>query len=162
MLQIKTYIYAPFGPKQAAQKIPIDDIDALKRATPYMDLMKLEGYIDLSYYGTPIMDDSLTDLIFFTWDEMLRAIRSVVETGRGCVGFWWDVKAICLKQTNPRFLLLKVSGKGWLLPKDELLTVLVDGAIQFFQGMFSVFSRYKRDYEACLQLKEWLIRERHI
>ena len=51
MLQIKTYIYAPFGPKQAAQKIPIDDIDALKRAAPYMDLMKLEGYIDLSYYG---------------------------------------------------------------------------------------------------------------
>lgn len=162
MLQINTYIYVRFDPKQWASEIAMDEIDRLKTAEPYInfDFEELEGYIDLSYYGAPILDDRYGDLIYFTWYEMVDAIDSFAKTGRGCAGLWSIPTSICLEQIkNPDFVLLKVDGKGWLLPKNELVTILIDGAVQFYGNMFKVFMRNKKDYHDCLKLKERLIRE---
>ena len=67
MLQIETYIHVPFNPKQWASEIAMDEIDCLKTAEPYInfDFEELEGHIDLSYCGVPILDDCYGDLIYF-------------------------------------------------------------------------------------------------
>src|SRR5690606_11374055 len=162
MFQIKTYIYVPCGPKQGTSEIPMDDIDALKRAGPDMSLEDLEGHIDLSYYGAPILDDRLGDWIHFTWQELVDAINSFAEKGCGCAGIWSSPVSMCLKRTTPRLVLLKVNDEGWLWPKGELLAALIDGALQFYEGMFRAFRSNKKEYHDCLELKRRLIRKGHI
>src|SRR5690606_40766078 len=80
MFQVQTYIYFPVirikNPSFPAE-IPINDTDTLRKAEPYLDFKRLQGHIELSYYGQPILTEKFGDFIIEYWSYLLNAIEDL-------------------------------------------------------------------------------------
>ena len=164
MFHVQTYIYNnnPSFPGE----IPVDDTDTLRKAEPYLDFERLDGHIELSYYGQPILTEKLGDFIKEYWAYLIQAINSLMEEGSGGMYLPDQPIPIDFQEQGPNRVLLTVGKNGkygkWLLPKEELIKALLDGAARFYKGLSSdAFSdsftqQYplEEGYEYCLNLKK--------
>src|SRR5690606_14959950 len=119
-------------------EIPVDDKVTLKKAEPYLDFNYLEGHIELSYYGQPILTENLGDYIIDYWDYLFQAILSFMEKGSGGMYLPDQTKAKVIKKKGRKCVLVKIARKGKygkrLWPKEGLLKTLIKGAAGFYKG----------------------------
>lgn len=119
----------------------------------------------MSYNGQPILTEKYGDFFVDYWSYLVRVIEAFTENGRSKMYLPDQPIAITLKEQGRNWVLMTISdieviGK-WLLPREELIKTLTDGAIHFFKGLSDVFSdsinrqyRFKEIYEECLELKK--------
>ncbi|MFS8512342.1 MAG: hypothetical protein LOD87_01255 [Planifilum fulgidum] len=168
MFQVQTYIYFPVirikNPSFPAE-IPINDTDTLRKAEPYLDFKRLQGHIELSYYGQPILTENLGDYIIDYWDYLFQAILSFMEKGSGGMYLPDQPIPIDIEKKGSKWVLMTIGRKGkygkWLLPREELLKTLMNGAASFYKGLSDAFSdsivqkyRFKDRYEYLLNFKK--------
>lgn len=166
MFQVQTYIYFPVEKNASFPvEIPVDDKVTLTKAEPYLDFNYLEGHIELSYYGQPILTEKLGDYIIDYWDYLFRAIKSFIKKGSGGMYLPDSPVPIDIKEQGPNWVLLTIGEGGeygkWLLPREELLKTLLDGAASFYKGLSDAFSdsivqkyRFRDRYEYLLNFKK--------
>jgi len=168
MLHVQTYIYFPvihFKNSSFPAEIPVDDTATLRKAEPYLDFERFEGYIELSYHGQLILTEEYGDFIKDYWDYLLQAIESFMEKGSGRMYLPDQPVPIAIKVQGPNWVLMTVGEGGeygkWLLPREELIKTLLDGAASFYKGLSDAFSDsidrqygFKEMYEYCLGLKK--------
>ena len=164
MFHLQTYIYFPVHNPSFPEDIPVDDTDTLGKAEPYLDFERLQGHIELSYHGQPILTEEYWDFIVEYWSYLIDLIEGFMENGFGKIYFPDQQISISVKEQGPNWVLMTISdieviGK-WLLPREELMKTLTDGAIRFFKGLSEAFSdsvnrqyRFKDVYKECLELK---------
>ncbi|MFO7291330.1 hypothetical protein SAMN04488025_1353 [Planifilum fulgidum] len=173
MFQVQTYIYFPVirikNPSFPAE-IPINDTDTLRKAEPYLDFKRLQGHIELSYYGQPILTEKFGDFIIEYWSYLLNAIEDLMN--EGCGGMFLPDQPIPIdfEEKGPNWVLMTVGEGGeygkWLLPREELIKTLINGAVQFFKELCDAFSdaivqqrNLKALYEETLDFKKQYIGE---
>lgn len=165
MIHVQTYIYFPVYNPSFPEEIPVDDMDTLRKAEPYLDFERLHGHIELSYYGQPILTDKFGDFIKDYWDYMLQAIRSFLKNGVGGMSLPDQPIPITIEEQGSNWVLMTVGDDGeygkWLLPREELIKTLLDGAIRFYKGLSEPFSdsivqqyRFKDAYKHLLSYKK--------
>ena len=166
MFHVQTYIYLPRKKNPSLPPvIPVDDTNTLRKAEPYLDIEYLEGYIELSYYGQPILTNRLGDFIISYWDYLFQAIVSFLEEGSGGMYLPDQPIPIEIERQGSNWVLMTVGEGGeygkWLLPKEELINALLDGAIHFNKCLFEAFSdtvdqkyRFKNRYEGLIKFKK--------
>ena len=168
MFHLQTYIYFPvirIKNSSFPAEIPVDDTDTLRKAEPYLDFERLDGHIELSYHGQPILTDEYGDFIKAYWDYMLQAIESFMEKGSGGMSLPDQPLPIAFKEQGLNWVLMTVGHDGeygkWLLPREELIKTLLDGAARFYKGLSDAFSDsivqqygYKEMYKYCVDLKK--------
>ena len=168
MFHVQTYIYFPvirIKNPSFPSEIPVNDTNTLKKAESYLDFERLQGYIELSYYGQPILTEEYGDFIKEYWAYMLQAIRYFMREGFGRMYLPDQPIPIAFQEQGPNRVLLTVGKNGkygkWLLPKEELIKALLDGAARFYKGLSDAFSdsvkqQYplEEGYEYCLNLKK--------
>ena len=165
MFHVQTYIYFPVNENPSfPAEITVDDTSTLRNAEPYLDFERLDGHIELCYQGQPILTEGYGDFIKAYWDYLLQAIRSFMKTGSGEMSLPDQPIPIVIKEQGLNWVLMTVGRDGkygkWLLPKEELIKTLLEGAIRFFKGLSDAFSDsivqqygYKRMYKYNLDLK---------
>ena len=143
----------------------MDDKVTLKKAEPYLDFNYLEGHIELSYYGQPILTENLGDYIIDYWDYLFQAILSFMEKGSGGMYLPDQPIPIDIEKKGSKWVLMTIGRKRkygkWLLPREELLKTLMNGAASFYKGLSDAFSdsivqkyRFKDRYEYLLNFKK--------
>ena len=165
MFHLQTYIYFPVYKPSFPAEIPVEDTDTLRKAEPYLDFDRLDGHIVLTYQGQPILTEKYGDFIVDYWSYLVRAIEAFMQTGRGKMYLPEQPISITIKEQSPNWVLMTIGHQGkygkWLLPKDELIKTLLDGAVRFFYSVSEAFSdtinqqyRFKDTYNECLELKK--------
>ncbi len=166
MFHVQTYIYFPVKKNPSFPvEIPVDDKVTLKKAEPYLDFNYLEGHIELSYYGQPILTEKLGDYIIDYWDYLFQAILSFMEKGSGGMYLPDQPIPIDIEKKGSKWVLMTIGRKGkygkWLLPREELLKTLMNGAASFYKGLSDAFSdsivqkyRFRDRYEYLLNFKK--------
>ena len=166
MFHVQTYIYFPINENPSfPAEIPVDDTNTLRKAEPYLDFRRLEGYIELSYHGQPILTEEYGDFIKEYWAFLIQAIDSFMEKGRGGMYLRDQPIPIDFDEQGPNWVLMTVGKNGkygkWLLPREELIKTLLDGGARFYKGLSDAFSdsftqQYplEEGYEYCLNLKK--------
>ena len=165
MFHLQTYIYFPVYNPSFPGDIPVDDTDTLRKAEPYLNFERLEGHIELSYHGQPILTEKYGDFIVEYWCNIVDLIEGFME--KGSAGMYLPDQPIpkIIKEQGPNWVVMTVGDHGeygkWLLPRKELMKTLTDGAIHFFKGLSDAFCdsinrqyRFKNIYEECLELKK--------
>ena len=168
MLNVQTYIFFPITQHKFTSfptRIPVDDTATLRRAKPFLNLDRFEGYIELTYYGQPILTHILGDFIIDYWCYLVEALEDFIKKGSGRMYLPDQPIPIEFEEQGPNWVVMTVGDHGeygkWMLPRKELIKTLTDGAIRFFKGLSESFSdsinrqyRFKDIYEECLELKK--------
>ena len=167
MFQVQTFIYFPvirIKNSSFPAEIPVDDTATLRNAEPYLDFERLDGHIELTYQGQPILTEKFGDFIKEYWDYLLQAIQSFMKKGSGGMSLPDQPIPITIEEQGSNWVLMTVGDDGeygkWLLPREELIKTLLDGAASFYKGLSDAFSDsidrqygFKEMYEYCLSLK---------
>ena len=128
--------------------IEVTDSIALKNVCDELDFFYLDGAISMKYYNENLMDFRLWDLIDQLWAYILNVITEFMEKGEGRTYFPDQPVELMLRKVSNHSLLFTIVGSKTIkvvLPTDDFLIALLDGAEQFFNCMNDTFS-YNCDY----------------
>ncbi|CAH1223282.1 hypothetical protein PAECIP111893_04945 [Paenibacillus plantiphilus] len=123
--------------------IEITDSLALKSVVEEWDYFYLDGAISMKYYDEKLMDFRLWDLIDQLWAYFLNVITEFIKKGEGSTYFPDQPVELMLKKVSNHSLEFTITGSKSMeviLPKDDFLIALLDGAEQFFTCMSDTFS----------------------
>ncbi|WP_289140975.1 hypothetical protein [uncultured Brevibacillus sp.] len=142
--------------------VEITDSTGLKEIYKNLDFQYLNGAICLKYYGESMLDMRYWDLVDQLWAYIMNLIDDVLHKGEGSVYFPDQPVKIILRVTSKELLHFSLEGSeitGFVLPKNDFLLALVQGAEQFFTCMTSTFSSvcdYSYELERIDRLKQEL------
>jgi len=146
MLNVQTYIFFPITQHKFTSfptRIPVDDTATLRRAKPFLNLDRFEGYIELTYYGQPILTHILGDFIIDYWCYLVEALEDYIKKGSGRMYLPDQPIPIEFEEQGSNWVLMTVGEAGeygkWLLPREELIKTLIEGAVHFFKGIYDAF-----------------------
>jgi len=142
--------------------VDITDLKGLNEIRKGLDFQYLNGTICLKYCEEILLDPSYWDLIDPLWAYLVNVVDDVLHTGEGSVYFPDQPVKITLRQTSGELLLLTIEDReasSFVLPKDEFLNALVNGAEQFFVCMTRAFRSdcdYAHELEKIESIKQRL------
>jgi hypothetical protein len=142
--------------------IEITDSSGLKEIYENLDFQYLNGAICLKYYGESMLDMRYWDLVDQLWAYVMNLIEEVLQKGEGSVYFPDQPVKIILRPTTKELLLFSIEGSevtNYVLPKNDFLIALVQGAEQFFTCMTDTFSSdcdYSYELDRIVRLKKEL------
>jgi len=142
--------------------IEITDTIGLKEIYKNLDFQYLNGAIFLRYYDENLLDMRYWDLVDQLWAYVINLIEEVLQKGAGSVYFPDQPVKIILRSTTKELLLFSIEGStvtNYVLPKNDFLITLVQGAEQFLTCMTDTFSSdcdYTYELERIVGLKKEL------
>lgn len=107
-----------------------------------LDFNYLNGAIILKYFEQTLLDTTLWDLVDQLWAYILNVLGDMLITGYGETYFPDQPIKLCLKSISKHIILYEIESNKNLkviLPKNELIETLLDGADEFFKGMEAYF-----------------------
>lgn len=123
--------------------VEITDLLTLRRLGKELDFLYLDGAISMKYNDEELMGFRLWDLVDQLWAYLLNIIQEYIQEGKGKTYFPDQPVELMLQQVSDQLLMFSVNGSKSIekvLPKDELLLALLDGAEQFFTCMSVTFN----------------------
>lgn len=102
----------------------------------------LNGAITLEYYEQTLLDVTLWDLVDQLWAYILNVIESLLNTGEGETYFPDQPVKLRLKSISGDLVLYEIEATDHIkvaVPKNELITTLLEGADGFFKDMEKYF-----------------------
>ncbi|SFG61213.1 hypothetical protein SAMN04488025_1611, partial [Planifilum fulgidum] len=115
MFQVQTFIYFPvirIKNSSFPAEIPVDDTATLRNAEPYLDFERLDGHIELTYQGQPILTEKFGDFIKEYWDYLLQAIQSFMKKGSGGMSLPDQPIPITIEEQGSNWVLMTVGDDG--------------------------------------------------
>lgn len=132
------------------------------------EIMKLEDLLDFDYLGAitlkyfeqSLLDVTLWDLVDQLWAYILNVIESLLNTGEGKTYFPDQPIKLYLKSVSEDLVLYEIETDELIkvvLPKNEFIQTLLDGADVFFRNMEECF-KGKCSYQYEIEKTETLKR----
>ncbi|MFS0919875.1 hypothetical protein [Brevibacillus sp. 179-C 1.1 NHS] len=116
-----------------------------------LDFDYLNGAITLKYYEQVLLDVTLWDLVDQLWAYFLNVIESLLNTGEGETYFPDQPVKLHLKSISEDLVLYKLEANVQIkavLPKNEFIETMLEGAYVFFRNMEECFNgRCNYQYE---------------
>jgi len=142
--------------------VEITNSTGLKEIYKHLDFQYLDGAIYLDYFGESMLDLSYWDLVDQLWAYIMNLIEEVLQKGEWSVYFPDQPVKISLRPIPKELLVFSIEGsevKSYVVPKNDFLIALVQGAEQFFICMTDMFSSdcdYSYELERIARLKKEL------
>nr|WP_232697566.1 hypothetical protein [Brevibacillus daliensis] len=114
-----------------------------------LDFDYLNGAITLTYCEQTLLDVTLWDLIDQLWAYILNVIESFLTTGEGNTYFPDQPVKLHIKSISGDLVLYQIDADDQIkavLPKNEFIETLLEGANVFFRNMEECF-RGKCNYQ---------------
>lgn len=107
-----------------------------------LDFDYLNGAITLKYFEHSLLDVTLWDLVDQLWAYILNVIENLIHSGEGETYFPDQPVKLRLKSIPGDNVLYEIEANDHykvVLPKNELIEALLDGAEEFFKSMEDYF-----------------------
>ncbi|RUT39512.1 hypothetical protein EJP82_25880 [Paenibacillus anaericanus] len=108
-----------------------------------LDFDYLSGAITLTYCEQTLLDVTIWDLVDQLWAYILNVIESLLNTGEGETYFPDQPVKLRLKSVSGDLVLYEIEANDHikvLLPKNEFIETLLEGADVFFRNMEECFN----------------------
>lgn len=129
--------------------VDVDDSERLSVVAEKIDLNYIEGAIVVSYQSNDVLDFKLWDLVGVTWAYLMNTIEELLENGRSHM-YLPDQPVRIEMEERGRGYIRFVIGNGeygsHMLPREEMLHALIDGAEHFFLIIKKEMATDKFDY----------------
>lgn len=142
--------------------VEITDSKSLGAIRHKLNFKYLDGAICLQYYDQVLMDFRYWDSIDMLWASILDLVDDVLQKGEGREYFPDQPVKLGLKPAHKNWLIFSIEDSRtsrFLLPRNEFLLALVQGAEQFFNVMihgFGLAGKYACELEKLKRLKDEL------
>ncbi|MBW7476932.1 hypothetical protein K0T92_19630 [Paenibacillus oenotherae] len=168
MFQIKSFLKYPqrnITDLDDVVKLPekyfveMTDLVALNGIYNQLDFMYLDGAIIIKYCDKELVGFRLWDLVAHLWAYIVNVIRDFMRIGEGSTYFPDQPVELRLQKVSEHLLLFSVTGSEIVkivLPRDDFLLALLDGAEQFFACMSDTFNakcNYSNELKEIMELK---------
>lgn len=122
--------------------VQIKNAHAILNLEDSLDFDYLNGVIILKYFEQTLLDTTLWDVVDQLWAYILNVLDDMLITGYGETYFPDQPVKLCLKSISENTILYEIESNEYLkvvLPKNELIETLLDGADEFFKCMETYF-----------------------
>ena len=132
MFSCQSFLFHPKKSLRDLENIPpgtfinINDTEAVSEIERYIGAAEIEGAIVLSYYDQQILTLRTWDYVDFLWNNLVRSVDEVLQTGEALCRFWGCPCEISLCTCGNSFIKMHTNwnDKRYFLPEKELFMTL--------------------------------------